>query len=126
MMTFKENLRSELSYKNILVKELAALTGISKPTLDNYLNVREYMPSADAAVKIAHALGVTVEYLVTGEEITPARVSQGPEIKELIHDFKQLNEDDREMVKGIIQLLKARGKKRGTPEAGKNHLLGQG
>jgi len=26
-MGFKENLRSELSYKNMLVKELAALTG---------------------------------------------------------------------------------------------------
>jgi transcriptional regulator with XRE-family HTH domain len=115
-MSFKENLKSELSYKNILVKELATLTGISKNTLDNYLNVRGYMPPADVAVKIAHALGVTVEYLVTGEEIIPARLSHGPEIKELILDFKQLNEDDREMIKDIIQLLKAREKKKKTEE----------
>ena len=112
LMAFKENLRSELSYKDIFVKELAGLTGISKKTLDNYLNARGYIPSADVAVKIAHVLGVTVEYLVTGEEITPARVSQGPEIKELIQDFKQLNEDNREMVKEIIKLLKAREKRR--------------
>ena len=65
-MGFKENLKSELSYQNMLVKELAAMTGISKKTLDNYLNARKYMPSADAAVKIAQALGVSVEYLVTG------------------------------------------------------------
>jgi transcriptional regulator with XRE-family HTH domain len=109
-MSFKENLRSELSYKNMLVKELAALTGISKNTLDNYLNVRGYMPSADIAVKIAHALGVTVEYLVTGEEIA-VRVSQVPEIKELILDFKQLSEDDRKMIKNIVQLFKIREKK---------------
>ena len=114
-MAFKENLRLELSYKNILVKELAASTGISKNTLDNYLNVRGYTPSAEVAVKIAHALGVTVEYLVTGEEMAAAKLSFGPEIKALIQDFKQLNEDDRKMVKDIMQLLKAREKKkRGT------------
>jgi len=108
VMAFKENLRAELSYKNVLVKELAALTGISKHTLDNYLNVRKNMPSADAAVKIAQVLGVTVEYLVTGEETTSARVSHGPEIKELIQDFKLLNKDDRKMVKDIIHLFKTR------------------
>jgi len=111
-MAFKENLKSELSYKNILVKELAALTGISKNTLDNYLNVRGYMPSADGAVKIAQALNVTVEYLVTGEEKSPGKSSYGSEINELIMDFKQLNEDNRGMVKDIINLLKAREKKK--------------
>jgi transcriptional regulator with XRE-family HTH domain len=70
-MGFKENLKSELAYQDIMVKELAALSGIGKPTLDNYLNVRSYMPPADVAVKIASALGVSVEYLVTGEENPP-------------------------------------------------------
>lgn len=111
-MAFKENLKSELSYKNVLVKELAALTGISKNTLDNYLNVREYMPPADVAVKIAHALEVTVEYLVTGEEKSPGRSSHGSEINELIQDFKQLNEDNRETIKDIINLLKAKEKRK--------------
>jgi len=110
-MGFKENLKSELSYKSILVKELAALTGISKKTLDNYLNIRGNMPSADIAVRIAHALGVTVEYLVTGEEMTLTRMSHGPEIKELILDFKQLNEANRQLIKDILQLLKAKEKK---------------
>jgi transcriptional regulator with XRE-family HTH domain len=115
-MTFRENLKSELSYKNIIVKELAVMTGISKSTLDNYLNVRGYIPSAEAAVKIASALGVTVEYLITGEDIPHVRASHGPEIKELILNFKQLNEDDRKLVKDIIELLKAKGRKNGKPE----------
>jgi len=109
-MAFRENLKSELSYKGILVKELASITGISKKTLDNYLNARGYVPSADVAVRIAHALGVTVEYLVTGEEITPAKTSQGPEIKELIQDFKRLDEENRKLIKAIIQLLKVKEK----------------
>jgi len=54
------------------------------------------------AVKITQAPGVTVEYLVTGDETTPVRVSHGPEIKELIQDFKLLNKDDRKMIKDII------------------------
>jgi len=110
-MSFKENLKSELSYKNMLVKELATLTGISKNTIDNYLNVRGYMPSADVAVKIANVLGVTVEYLVTGEDINTEKLSQGVEIKELVQDFKQLCEDEREMIKDIIKLLKTRKKR---------------
>jgi len=106
LMGFRENLRAELSYKGMLVKELAALTGISKHTLDNYLNVREYMPSADVAVKIANALGVSVEYLVTGEENGPDKSSLGPEIRSLVQNFKLLSEDDRKMITGIMQLFK--------------------
>jgi transcriptional regulator with XRE-family HTH domain len=56
-MGFKENLKSELAYQGMMVKELASLSGISKHTLDTYFNVREYMPSADVTVKIARALG---------------------------------------------------------------------
>ena len=107
-MGFKDNLKSELSYQGMLVKELAALSGISKNTLDNYLNVREYMPSADVAVKIAHALGVSVEYLVTGKEISPTKSSIGPEIWDLIHNFKQLCEEDRKLINAMVQYLRNR------------------
>jgi transcriptional regulator with XRE-family HTH domain len=54
-MGFKENLKSELAYQDMQVKELACLTGISRHTLGNYLSVRERIPTADAAVKIAKA-----------------------------------------------------------------------
>ena len=113
LMGFKENLKSELSYKGMLVKELAAAAGISKHTLDNYLNVRGYMPSADVAVKIARALGVSVEYLVTGEENRKDKSSLGPEIRSLVQNFKQLNENDRKMITSIMQLFKNRRNKKG-------------
>ena len=117
-MGFKENLKSELNYQDMMVKELAAITKISRHTLDNYLNVRERMPTADVAVKIARALGVSVEYLVTGspsepcEEKHPDKSSMGPEIRLLIQNFKLLNEDDRKMVIGIMQLFKNRRSQR--------------
>jgi transcriptional regulator with XRE-family HTH domain len=68
-MGFRENLKSELEYNDMSVKELASLSGVHKRAIDNYLRtIDAALPIADAAVKIARALGVTVEYLVTGEE----------------------------------------------------------
>lgn len=104
-MGFKENLKNELAYQDMTVKELASLTGISKHTLDNYLNIRGYMPSADVAVKIAATLGVTVEYLVTGEE-KPGDSSCGSDTRFLVQNFKLLSENDRKMIISIMKLYK--------------------
>lgn len=51
----------------MLVKELADRSGVPKGTIDHYLAEKCTAPIAENAVKIARALGVTVEYLVTGE-----------------------------------------------------------
>lgn len=66
-MGFKDNLRNELQFRGLTVKELSALSGIKKQTLDNYLSTHNSTPSAEAAVKIAQAVNVSVEYLVTGK-----------------------------------------------------------
>ncbi|MDR0443016.1 MAG: helix-turn-helix domain-containing protein [Treponema sp.] len=108
-MGFRENLKTELVYQNIMVKELAQITGISRHTLDNYLNVRENMPTVDVAVKIAKALGVTVEYLVTGEEMAQEKSMLGTEMRALMQNFRLLCEDDRKMLIGIAQLVKKHG-----------------
>lgn len=63
---FKNTLRSELDFQDIKVKELSVKTGISARTLEGYLNARASIPPADVAFKIAQALNVSVEYLVTG------------------------------------------------------------
>ncbi len=68
MNSFRENLRNELDFQGLTVKELSAKTGIVKGTLDNYLGIRASIPPADIAVKIADALNVSVEFLVTGKE----------------------------------------------------------
>ena len=103
-MGFKENLKSELSYKDMQVKELAEITGISRYTLGNYLSVRERIPTADIAVKIAKALGVSVEYLVTGEN-SIEKPSLGPEINGLIRNYKLLSIEDRKIIIAIMQLF---------------------
>jgi transcriptional regulator with XRE-family HTH domain len=105
-MGFKENLKYELAYKNMMVKELAAKTGISRHTLDNYLSIRGHIPTIDIAVKIAQALGVSVEYLATGEEAPNTSMKMNNEIVSLVQTYCFLNEDDRKMVEELIQIIK--------------------
>ena len=111
-MGFKENFKSELLYQDIQVKELADITGISRYTLGNYLSVRERIPTADVAVKIAQAFGVSVEYLVTGKENIIEKSSFGPEIRGLIQNYKQLSEDNQKLIIAMTQFLKAERYKR--------------
>jgi transcriptional regulator with XRE-family HTH domain len=108
-MGFKENLKSELVYRGMLVKELAALSGVSRHTLDNYLNVRGHIPSVDIAVRNAQVLEVSVEYLVTGQEKAPL----SPDTRALMRTIEQLPENDRKMLYGIAQLFKNNRKGRG-------------
>lgn len=65
---FRENLRDIIEYKGLRTKELSALTKINKRTIDSYLDSRAVLPNAEVAVKLAKALGTTVEFLVTGED----------------------------------------------------------
>jgi transcriptional regulator with XRE-family HTH domain len=110
-MGFKENLKSELAYQDMLVKELSTLSGISRHTLDNYLNVRGHIPTAENAVKIARALGVSVEHLVIGEENSIKKSPLDPEIQALIQNIKLLDNDDRKMVYAIVQLFRNQRKR---------------
>ena len=110
-MGFKENLKSELAYKDMQVKELAAKAGISRHTLDNYLNIREHIPTLDIAVKIAQALDVSVEYLATGKETSLANFKMNDEAIALLKDFNMLNEDDKKIAGEFIKIMKKHRRK---------------
>jgi transcriptional regulator with XRE-family HTH domain len=106
-MGFKENLKAELAYKNILIKELASISGVNRRSIDNYLREDSSMPSADAAVRIANALGVTVEYLITGNE-KQGRYSPAPfpDSRIVLKNLEALNKRDRKIVINLIKSLK--------------------
>jgi len=107
-MGFRENLKAELAYSGMLVKELAAKTGLKKHTIDTYLSVRNRMPAADVAVQIAHALGVSVEYLITGHENPETKNSTNlsPEIRHMVRIAEKLNPDYRKIALSLIETLK--------------------
>lgn len=105
---FRQNLRNELDYQGLTVKELAAKTGIAKATLDCYLGARANLPLADSAVKIAQALGSTVEYLVTGQnfEKNIALRTFSLDIRLLIDIYEQLDKVNRDMLLEIAKVFR--------------------
>ena len=107
-MGFRENLKAELYYSGMLVKELAVQTGIKKHTIDNYLSVRGRMPAADVAVRIARVLGVTVEYLVNDSETDKniSTVHFSPEVRQMARIAEQLKPDYRKIAMSFITTLK--------------------
>jgi transcriptional regulator with XRE-family HTH domain len=106
-MGFKENLKSELLYKAMMVKELASITGIKRHTLDNYLNTHNAIPNAEAAVKIAKALGVTVEYLVTGSESynETALTTYPEDLQSMVKIGSRLKKEDRKLALAILRTI---------------------
>ena len=107
-MGFKENLRSELQYSGMLVKELAARSGVKKHSLDRYLDSRRQLPSVETGVKIAKALGVSVEYLVTGEDSPKNSSHNLSHTARLIGQFaEQLDPQKREFALEFMKWLLA-------------------
>ena len=109
-MGFRENLKSELAYSGMLVKELAAKSGVSKYSLDNYLNIRGQIPSVEAGQKIARALGVSVEYLVTGQESKkPGKMQTlSGDVGMIARLAEQLDKEKRKFVIDFMKWLKDR------------------
>lgn len=95
---FKQMLRNEMEFQDIKVKELALRTGISQRTLEGYIGTRGSIPPADVAVKIAKALNVSVEYLVTGESEKANRENAS-------NMFELFSSDKKFLLKDIIDIL---------------------
>lgn len=105
--SFKDNLRDELNYQDITVKELSLKTGIPKPTLSCYLSSRNTMPPADIAVRIAQALNVSVEYLVTGTDskLTSFDNENIQSLHFLIEDLKTLDATELKIISSMVHGL---------------------
>ena len=68
------------------------------------------MPPADTAVKIACALGVSVEYLVTGEETVSEELSLPADLRPIVRNLLRLDKNDRKIVTTLVNgLLERQG-----------------
>ena len=109
-MGFKENLKAELSFQGLMVKELAAKTKINKSTLDNYLRDKNSSPTVENATKIASALGVSVEFLVTGKDDTTPPKENADLIHHIFTELKKLDKFDLTSLYSYIKQLARRPK----------------
>jgi transcriptional regulator with XRE-family HTH domain len=104
MTDFSKRLRSEIEYLGLYRKEFAAKAGIEKRALDTYLGAQQSMPPADIAVKIAAALGVSVEYLITGKAYKEKTdISKYLQFKDVLDDLAVLPEETLEPLKAVIK-----------------------
>ena len=103
-MGFRENLKAELEYQGILVKELAEKSGISKKTIDHYLISNPREPLVSNAVAIAKALNVSVEYLVEGTEVD-SKDTFSTEIRHIAQKLSKMSKRDINIVSGLIKTL---------------------
>ena len=110
-MSFKNNLRNELSYQDMKVKKLAMLTHIPYTTLLSYVNYSNTLPNCEIAVKIASKLNVSVEYLVTGNDKELNRIRNKKienmfgELTPVINEMVQLSPASFDMIKKLIHDL---------------------
>lgn len=87
-----------------MIKEVADKAGIKAGSLSNYLKENSSIPSADVAVKIANALNVSVEYLVTGKENSPKN-KINEKIFPLIKRLNRLSDDDLAFFEEVLNRL---------------------
>lgn len=110
-MGFAENLRNELDYQDIEIKELSQKTGISKNTLDKYLSGRKSQPGVENAVKIAQALGVSVEYLVCNPTNSESEILMlNKEQHNILKQYNALDNFNKQTVQDLLKSLSLRQK----------------
>lgn len=102
-MTFRDRLREEIEYKGLQVKEIASATGISNSTFLSYIDARAVLPNVETAVKIAKALDVSVEYLVTGEDSVHG--SRYKAVQDISADLLCLDQGTLDIIKRMIHAL---------------------
>lgn len=63
MDIFADNLQGMLDEGNMTQKDLAEVTGLTQPSISNYLNKRR-MPSVKALINISSFFGLSVDDLI--------------------------------------------------------------
>ena len=101
-MGFREFLKDEMEYQCLTTRALSEKSGVSKRTIDNYLKKNPQEPSVSNAYKIAKALNVSIEYLLTGEEYTGTIPLTG-QLLEYVAEFEALTQEQKQIVLMLVK-----------------------
>ena len=104
-MTFWENVDSELNFIGMERKELGQKAGFPESYISKGI-ARQSCPSADLALKIADALNVPVEKLVTGTvRKASAKDNMSPEIKAMITKMNKFSPEEKQVIFDMVDVL---------------------
>lgn len=99
-MKFNTRLSEILEEKGIKQADLSRKTGLSTALISNYMTGKA-SPSLDYALKIANALGITLDYLVGRKSDSLSKVQMA-----LLYDFDLLNEEGQNVLTVVLNSLK--------------------
>lgn len=63
----RNNLKTAINNSGLIVKEIAAKSGVKKRTIDKWVGADATEPKVNDLYKVCQILGVTVEWVVAGE-----------------------------------------------------------
>jgi SOS-response transcriptional repressor LexA len=64
----RENLKTAISSSSLIVKEIAAKSGVNKRTIDKWVGSEATEPKVKDLYKVCQTLGITIEWAVAGEK----------------------------------------------------------
>lgn len=94
---FWENIKSEIEYQGLTLKELAAKSGVLLQTIYNGMN-RNCNPSLDCAYKMAKALNQPLEYLINGDVFPPDNINLPSREKILLENYRKLSDKEKHTI----------------------------
>ena len=99
-MSFNDNLKSEIYYKDIQLKDLAKRINIPYSTMLSYVDRKGVLPNVVTAYNISKELNTTVEFLVTGKQIYDFN-----ENSVFLNEYLCLPKDTANVIKKLIHTL---------------------
>ncbi len=117
MNSFSENLSRIMGLRGLNQVELAKKAGIDQPSLSSYINEssRAKFPSLQTMIKLANALNCSLDELAGRGGIRSAQVKPQkqpglePELEQLLDGFKELGDENKELLKKMIKAMKKGG-----------------
>lgn len=98
MSEFTTRLDNLLNEKKIKRSDLCRATGISESSVRSW-GKQNSIPNAEYAIKVAHFFGVSVEWLINGDnEDGGVKLVLAPEEKELIEIFRRLSSEQKKFI----------------------------
>jgi len=99
-MDFHERLTKLLKSKSLSQKELAEKIGIRRPLISEWKRNKSF-PYADVAVKISKIMNISVDYLLTGTDVTGLNKDE----LDVVTKYKKLSHYDKQNVIALINSM---------------------
>lgn len=118
ILSFSENLKMLLDKQNLKQADLCRLTGIQTSLMSEYVKGKK-SPTIKNAIAIADAFKISLDTLVSNQVLSDNslvttestfesiinELNVNNEIKQLVKEYNLLNDDDKELIKKMINSL---------------------